>query len=354
MGLRFRKSISLGKGIRLNVGKTGVSVSAGIPGFRKTIHSSGRVTTTVGVPGSGLYYVDTDHIGKKKRQQTKSQGYTTQTPVYQSAPVQPNTPIGSTRTPAGSFSHIRNESANTNQITLDQTTMHPAYIPPVVSHSEIVTLETPAIQEPIRQPSFRELLENCDLPISWIDVLSNHEPLDDNYDANTWDYLHSKALSVFEGDAEVMLRIIDEVSPFDDLNMYASDFSVEMEDSAELGIEFTVTKDIAPSDEMQDAVCSIVIRVARDAFAILPIERVTIHTIDAWSGTTTTWADFADKYNIPAGAEVAFFAIQNEAKADDVCIVGVYEAAGVVKRIADKSTTVKFGDMTWNLADLYF
>lgn len=278
MGLRFRKSISLGKGIRLNVGKTGVSVSAGIPGFRKTIHSSGRVTTTVGVPGSGLYYVDTDHIGKKKGQQSKSQGYTTQTPVYQSVPVQPNTPVGSTRTPTGSFSPIRNESANTNQIILDQTTMYPAYIPPVVSHSEIVTLERPAIKEPIRLPSFRELFKNCDLPISWIDVLSSHEPLDDNYDANTWDYLHSKALSVFEGDAEVMLQIIDEICPFDDLSPYASDFNIEMEDPTELDIEFSVARDIAPRDELQDAVCSIVIRAARDAFAILPIERVTIHT----------------------------------------------------------------------------
>ena len=67
MGFRYRKSIKLGKGVRLNIGKTGVSISAGVPGFRKTIHSSGRVTTTVGIPGTGLYYVDTDHIGKKKQ-----------------------------------------------------------------------------------------------------------------------------------------------------------------------------------------------------------------------------------------------------------------------------------------------
>ena len=80
MGLRFRKSISLCKGVRLNVGKTGVSISAGIPGFRKTIHSSGRVTTTVGIPGSGLYYVDTKN--PKKDKIVPVQNTEPQTPAY--------------------------------------------------------------------------------------------------------------------------------------------------------------------------------------------------------------------------------------------------------------------------------
>ena len=57
MGLRFRKSITLCKGVRLNVGKTGVSISTGIPGFRKTIHSSGRVTTSIGIPESQVFPV---------------------------------------------------------------------------------------------------------------------------------------------------------------------------------------------------------------------------------------------------------------------------------------------------------
>lgn len=57
MGTRFRKSLGLGKGARITVGKRGVSGSVGIPGFRMSVHSSGRVTRTVGVPGTGLYSV---------------------------------------------------------------------------------------------------------------------------------------------------------------------------------------------------------------------------------------------------------------------------------------------------------
>lgn len=59
MGLRFRKSVSLFPGVKLNFGTTGMSVSTGVPGFRKTFHTSGRVTTSVGIPGTGIYYVDT-------------------------------------------------------------------------------------------------------------------------------------------------------------------------------------------------------------------------------------------------------------------------------------------------------
>ena len=39
MGLRFRKSISLIPGVRLNFSKSGMSVSSGVPGFRKTINT---------------------------------------------------------------------------------------------------------------------------------------------------------------------------------------------------------------------------------------------------------------------------------------------------------------------------
>jgi len=46
MGLRFRKSISIIPGVRVNFGMSGMSVSTGVPGFRKTFHTSGRVTTT--------------------------------------------------------------------------------------------------------------------------------------------------------------------------------------------------------------------------------------------------------------------------------------------------------------------
>lgn len=56
MGLRFKKSIKLGKGVKLNIGKSGLSVSAGVKGARVSMNSKGKVTGTVGLPGTGLSY----------------------------------------------------------------------------------------------------------------------------------------------------------------------------------------------------------------------------------------------------------------------------------------------------------
>ena len=38
-------------------------------------------------------------------------------------------------------------------------------------------------------------------------------------------------------------------------------------------------EDLAPLNEFQDAVCSVLIRVARDAFALLPVMRIIIHAM---------------------------------------------------------------------------
>jgi hypothetical protein len=55
MGFRFRRSIKILPGIRLNIGKRGVSTSVGVRGAHVTLGKSGT-RTTVGIPGSGLSY----------------------------------------------------------------------------------------------------------------------------------------------------------------------------------------------------------------------------------------------------------------------------------------------------------
>ncbi len=58
MAVRYRKSINLGGGIRLNLSKSGIGVSCGVPGLRYSVNTSGRRTRTVGIPGTGLYWRD--------------------------------------------------------------------------------------------------------------------------------------------------------------------------------------------------------------------------------------------------------------------------------------------------------
>src|SRR6266404_9708386 len=53
--IRFRRSIRILPGIRLNFGKRGVSTSIGVRGAHITV-GHGKVRTTVGLPGTGLSY----------------------------------------------------------------------------------------------------------------------------------------------------------------------------------------------------------------------------------------------------------------------------------------------------------
>lgn len=65
MGFSFRKSLRLGKHGRVNVSKSGVGFSWGIPGLRFTKTAKGQDRVTFSIPGTGLRWTKTS--GKKKR-----------------------------------------------------------------------------------------------------------------------------------------------------------------------------------------------------------------------------------------------------------------------------------------------
>lgn len=65
MGFRFRKSKNVGP-FRVTVSKSGVSTSFGGKGARITKTASGKVRTTLSVPGTGISYV-TESGGKKQK-----------------------------------------------------------------------------------------------------------------------------------------------------------------------------------------------------------------------------------------------------------------------------------------------
>jgi Protein of unknown function (DUF4236) len=71
MGFRFRRSIRIAPGVRINIGKTGASVSAGVRGARVTFGRTGT-RTTVGVPGTGVSYTHTVRSSTPMKKSTSS------------------------------------------------------------------------------------------------------------------------------------------------------------------------------------------------------------------------------------------------------------------------------------------
>lgn len=89
MGLRYRKSIKIAPGVRLNLNKDSVSLSAGVKGLRYTVNSKGRKTKTIGIPGTGLSYVETSNVNKTTSRQRVSDPFP-QTGPARSAAVKPH------------------------------------------------------------------------------------------------------------------------------------------------------------------------------------------------------------------------------------------------------------------------
>src|SRR5690242_464975 len=57
MGLRYRSSFRLAQGLRINLSKSGASLSVGRPGATVNFGKRG-IRSTVGLPGSGISYTE--------------------------------------------------------------------------------------------------------------------------------------------------------------------------------------------------------------------------------------------------------------------------------------------------------
>lgn len=248
MGLRFRKSISLIPGVRLNFSKSGMSVSAGVPGFRKTINTKGQVTTTVGVPGTGLYYVDTKKAG--------------------------------------------NNSSNQNRNPQSQQQQVASYVPTETQLQANYTREsfTNASVKQVDYNTLKSIHKTVDDTIDWTEILVSPTAPDDLYNQQMWSYYYSVAPDVLNGDIDTYLQLIYEVNPLDDLLDYGTNFEFGTDDPDKIEVEYTVNTDVLTQaqktmnrqdyhDLLEDFVCSLSIRIARDMFALLPVNHTVVHAI---------------------------------------------------------------------------
>lgn len=80
MSFRFRKSIKIAPGVKINLNKKSVGLTVGGKGAKYTINSSGRRTATVGLPGTGLSYSAVSNNSSKKQNNSSKKHYSSPTP----------------------------------------------------------------------------------------------------------------------------------------------------------------------------------------------------------------------------------------------------------------------------------
>ena len=71
MGFRLHRSMKLFPGVRLNLSKSGLGLSLGVPGARISLNPKYGTRATMGIPGTGLSY--SQKIGGTKRQKSLPQ-----------------------------------------------------------------------------------------------------------------------------------------------------------------------------------------------------------------------------------------------------------------------------------------
>ena len=280
MGLNFRKSITILPGVRLNLSKSGVSASFGKKGMRQSISTSGRATTTLGIPGTGVYYTKQTNVKKLAGGlKDKFTGKKTDTKKDQKEEKK------------SSSKTIDNAQIEANKQQVEE---YEAYV-----------------------ASIKSVHKQSDGMIDWNALNKGEVPTNivkgsDEY--KEWLELKEFSDEVLKGDIDSYFAIIDEVKPFDDLLEFGSNFQVGTDRADFIEIEFAVrSDDVVPKiemslkangdisekelsktayfDLMQDYVASTTIRIARDAFALLPVDTVIVHAVDNILNTATGYEE---------------------------------------------------------------
>ena len=290
MGLNFRKSISLGKGLKLNLSKSGPSVSFGKSGFRQSVNLKGQARTTVGIPGTGIYYTKNTNVknvvsgltggltGKGADAKGKK--------AAGKAAAEPKAAKGAKGAAAAAGA-----AGAAGAAAGAKAAAKPAVKEELIAASKAKIEEFAAGIEAIKS-----VHKQSDGYIDW-------EAIANGAVSGKLKELQPFAQSVLSGDIDAYFNVIAEVGPFDDLLEYGSSFEVGTDDPQIMQIEFQVKSgDVVPTqypdmkaggelvmkdftksayyELVQDYVSSTMLRVARDTFALLPVKTVLIHAVD--------------------------------------------------------------------------
>lgn len=125
-----------------------------------------------------------------------------------------------------------------------------------------------------------------------------------------WAKLTSLSERVLKGDLDAYMQVIEDMDPLNDLSEFGSGFEIGCNDASTIFVTFDVhSKSVIPTNEktltqagnlsvkkltktkyfdlQQDYVCSCMIRIARDLFALLPVNIAYVHAYDEQLNTET-------------------------------------------------------------------
>lgn len=313
MGLRVKKSIKIAPGVKVNLGKKSAGITLGGKGFHYTVNSSGRKTTTVGIPGTGLSYSSTSRKKHSNAQAKRKQLERERQKAAKDKEKQKQLELEHAKAVVEEY-----ESKIDAIVTIHRSCAE------VIAWDSIEQIPEPfekGKQGP-REIAAREKADSYKpgflaKRIKVFDSASNGSLEkkvasaieEDKKEYEEWENLNTMAMRICNKDLDAMLEVIENVDIFGDLTEYGSGFEVGLIDDKTAEVEFDIMADtVVPKEEasitstgklsqkklaiskrfdiMQDYVCSCALRIARDLFSILPLDEVLIHAKDSLLDTS--------------------------------------------------------------------
>ncbi|MFJ7730159.1 DUF4236 domain-containing protein [Neobacillus sp. NPDC097160] len=315
MGFGFRKSFKVAPGVRLNVSSRGVGASVGVKGLRYSVNSRGQRRTTVSLPGTGLSYTSTSDGGSR----------TGGSRNYRTSSYQRQSELNRLQKEREKLQEMQR-----NRLEVDLFENRLEMIKSIhkecddfVDWQDIKNTEPPFLKGhpgPLEQQALQELQnyrpgfiarafnqEEKRVEELRNKVLEARKKEEEEYQG--WSSLTETATKVLNGDLDTYFEVIKEFAPLDDLSEFGSGFEFFLEEPHIMEVEFDVQpKNIIPTemktltstgkvsvknmpiskyyDIQQDYVCSCVLRIARDMFALLPLNTIIIHALDSQMNTS--------------------------------------------------------------------
>ena len=318
MGLNFRKSIKICKGVSLNLSKSGVGVSVGTKGARASINTSGRSSVKVGIPGTGLSY--TASSGSKKKT-AKKRSYSSSARKKQEALAKKKEALAQQKATELEQNRLKVEE-HENYLELirsvhkeceepiDWKALRDAPAPFVKGQPGPAEQET-AAQLADQKPGFMSrLFGGAEKQQRDQEAALEAAKAADAEAYTEWEESKTFAERILKGDTDAYLEAIETANPFEDFADYGSDLEFGTDQPGRMEIEFRVlSKDVVPEqslsltqtgklsekamtktayfDIMQDYVCSAAIRLGRELFSVLPVDYVMVHAVDGVLDTST-------------------------------------------------------------------
>ncbi len=254
MGLNFRKSINIGKGVRVNLSKSGPSISFGTKGLRFSLNSKGSASANVGIPGTGVYYNKRVNI------------WDTVKKFF------------------GSEENLKKDQLETDLQAGNKTGTEELQIKVELQNNLLERL--------------KNVHKESDDFIDWEEVKNTQDTA-----TEAGKNVRDLAEQVLAGNDEAYLTVINEMEPFSDLTEFGSEFEVGIVEDEFLGVNFNINSDSTIPNEVvtilksgkesvkpmsktmrntlkRDYMISTVLRIGRDTFALLPIKQLAVNAED--------------------------------------------------------------------------